>query len=162
MEIPRDELDLVDAATEYIARHAPAGLGDAWEEEGGDDSWGDGIDDDVAAVPRHSQVQMAACEFEMVDVASDPVPGGSEPAVKVAAASIKTAAALVTELTTAELPRISPDAFKQGQAVLHPEYGPGKIMALSGTGKNRRATIQFAAAGEKKIILAHSAVRPAR
>ena len=46
--------------------------------------------------------------------------------------------------------------------VTHPEYGPGKIVALSGAGKNRRATIQFATVGQKKIILAHSAVRPAR
>ena len=51
----------------------------------------------------------------------------------------------------------------------HPEYGPGKIVALSGAGKNRRATIQFATVGQKKIILAHSAgrrdrdwLRPAR
>jgi DNA helicase-2/ATP-dependent DNA helicase PcrA len=46
--------------------------------------------------------------------------------------------------------------------VTHPEYGPGKIVALSGAGKNRRATIQFATVGQKKIILAHSLVRPAR
>jgi DNA helicase-2/ATP-dependent DNA helicase PcrA len=45
--------------------------------------------------------------------------------------------------------------------VTHPEYGPGKIIALSGADKNRRATIQFATVGQKKIILAHSAVRPA-
>jgi hypothetical protein len=46
--------------------------------------------------------------------------------------------------------------------VTHPEYGPGKIIALSGADKNRRATIQFATVGQKKIILAHSAVRPAQ
>jgi DNA helicase-2/ATP-dependent DNA helicase PcrA len=60
------------------------------------------------------------------------------------------------------LPRVSPDVFKQGMTVTHPEYGPGKIIALSGMGKNRRATIQFATVGQKKIILAHSSVRPAR
>ena len=52
------------------------------------------------------------------------------------------------------LPRVSPDVFKQGMTVTHPEYGPGKIVALSGSGKNRRATIQFATVGQKKIILA--------
>jgi DNA helicase-2/ATP-dependent DNA helicase PcrA len=75
---------------------------------------------------------------------------------------VTTAAALVKDAGKTSLPRVSPDAFKQGQAVLHPEYGPGKIVALSGAGKNRRATIQFATVGEKKIILAHSTVRPAR
>jgi len=59
------------------------------------------------------------------------------------------------------MPRVSPDVFKQGMTVTHPEYGPGKIVALSGAGKNRRATIQFATVGQKKIILAHSTVRPA-
>jgi hypothetical protein len=34
-------------------------------------------------------------------------------------------------------------------------------VALSGSGKNRRATIQFATVGEKKIFLSHSAVRSA-
>jgi DNA helicase-2/ATP-dependent DNA helicase PcrA len=52
--------------------------------------------------------------------------------------------------------------FQQGMTVTHPEYGPGKIVALSGSGKNRRATVQFPSAGEKKIILAHSNLRPAR
>jgi DNA helicase-2/ATP-dependent DNA helicase PcrA len=60
-----------------------------------------------------------------------------------------------------ELPRVSPDVFRQGMTVTHPEYGPGKIIALSGADKNRLATIQFATVGQKKIILAHSAVRPA-
>jgi DNA helicase-2/ATP-dependent DNA helicase PcrA len=60
------------------------------------------------------------------------------------------------------LPRVSPDVFQQGMTVTHPEYGPGKIVALSGAGNNRRATIQFATVGQKKIILAHSQLRPAR
>ena len=55
---------------------------------------------------------------------------------------------------------VSPDVFQQGMTVMHPEYGPGKIVALSGAGKNRRATVQFPSAGEKKIILIHSPLRP--
>jgi hypothetical protein len=47
-------------------------------------------------------------------------------------------------------------------AVIHPTFGPGKILALSGSGKNRRATIQFAKAGQKKFVLVHSPVRPVR
>ena len=98
--------------------------------------------------------------------------GDIGPAIGVAAAAITTAAALerssadMSNSSVADgpsaLPRVSPDVFKQGMTVTHPEYGPGKIVALSGAGKNRRATIQFATVGQKKIILAHSAVRPAR
>jgi DNA helicase-2/ATP-dependent DNA helicase PcrA len=85
--------------------------------------------------------------------------------VQIATAQVTTAAALERQQTAVhapELPRVSPDVFKQGMIVTHPEYGPGKIVALSGMGRNRRATIQFATVGQKKIILAHSAVRPAR
>ena len=37
----------------------------------------------------------------------------------------------------------------------------GQIVALSGSGRNRRATVQFAAAGERRFVLAHSPLRPA-
>ena len=56
---------------------------------------------------------------------------------------------------------VSPDAFAQGMTVMHPEHGPGKIVALSGAGHNRRATVQFATAGQRRFILAHSPLRPA-
>lgn len=68
----------------------------------------------------------------------------------------------LADSTADKLPRISPDVFQQGMTVLHPEYGPGKIVALAGSGKNRRATVQFATVGQKKIILIHSDLRPAR
>jgi DNA helicase-2/ATP-dependent DNA helicase PcrA len=55
------------------------------------------------------------------------------------------------------------DAFHQGMVVLHAEYGPGKIVALSGSGSRRCATVHFATTqGEKKFVLASGALRPAR
>ena len=57
--------------------------------------------------------------------------------------------------------KVAPDVFVQGMAVHHPQHGLGKIIALSGAGKNRRATVGFATAGEKRFILAHSPLRPA-
>lgn len=154
MEMPRHEMDMVDRASEFEAmHHEEAGI-DPWEEaddeDEGDDSW----------------------DWQLEDVAVEAasVSGGSEtkakPSFGIAAAAITTAAALADEshkVKSADaLPRVSPDLFKQGMTVIHPEYGPGKIVALSGEGKNRRATIQFATVGQKKIILAHSTVRPGR
>jgi len=55
---------------------------------------------------------------------------------------------------------VSPDAFHLGMVVTHPKHGLGKIVALSGEGKNRRATINFASAGQKKYVLAKSPLRP--
>jgi DNA helicase-2/ATP-dependent DNA helicase PcrA len=144
MEMPRGEMEMVDAggAFDSVAAHA-------WEDvadEGGD-SW-DGWQIDEVAVTTNDAPR-------------------SKPSISVAAASIKTAAALERESGPGkskpeDVPRVSPDVFRQGMTVTHPEYGPGKIIALSGSDKNRRATIQFATVGQKKIILAHSAVRPAQ
>lgn len=150
MEIPREEMEIVDAASAF--EHAF----DPWEDPEGDEDdspWDDWQIEDVSTEP-----------------ASKSDAGGDVSArtqLSVAAAAIKTAATLSresgddTETPAAQMPRVSPDLFKQGMIVTHPEYGPGKIVALSGSGKNRRATIQFATVGQKKIILAHSTVRPA-
>jgi DNA helicase-2/ATP-dependent DNA helicase PcrA len=146
MEIPRGEMERVDAVgtgNEFAF--------DPWDEGGGDtdhDSWHD---------------------WPIEEVAVEPTGGDrARPAVNVAAASIKTAAAMERargsgdQTTEAhQVSRVSPDEFQQGMTVTHPQYGPGKIVSLAGSGKNRRATIQFATAGQKKIILAHSSVRPA-
>jgi DNA helicase II / ATP-dependent DNA helicase PcrA len=147
MEMPRDEIEMIDAAgtVEDVSF-------DPWDEPDGDDGdepWDDFQIDDVAAeAARDSSVK---------------------PPSGVATAAIKTAAALSREnsdeaphVLAEQPPRVSPDVFKQGMTVMHPEYGPGKIVALSGSGKNRRATVQFAAAGERKFVLAHSPLRPAR
>ncbi|MFO0790295.1 MAG: UvrD-helicase domain-containing protein [Pirellulales bacterium] len=158
MEMPRGEMEMLGGEN----AHDPMSF-DPWEvpdDDDGDDSWDWQLEDhEVAPVGD-------------VD---------SKPAVNISAASIMTAAAMERSGAAAGLardtgagaavvgseladavPRVPPDVFKQGMTVMHPEYGPGKIVALSGSGKNRRATIQFATVGQKKIILAHSAVRPAR
>jgi DNA helicase-2/ATP-dependent DNA helicase PcrA len=146
MEMPREEMELVDAASAFEAAFDP------WNEpdsEEGDETWDDWQIEDVAVEPAGDRDSPAA--------------------VRVVAASIKTAAALSRESSDKEglavtepLPRVAPDAFKQGMTVTHPEYGPGKIVALSGSGKNRRATIKSARVGQKNFILANRPVRPAR
>jgi DNA helicase II / ATP-dependent DNA helicase PcrA len=64
---------------------------------------------------------------------------------------------------TADKPHILPEAFHQGMVVRHPEYGLGKVVALSGSGSKRSATIAFASsAGQKRFMLAQSQLRPAK
>jgi DNA helicase-2/ATP-dependent DNA helicase PcrA len=75
--------------------------------------------------------------------------------------AIQTAADLAGEKKV-ERPAVSPEVFAQGMAVMHPEYGLGKIIALSGAGLRRVATVAFATNGQKKFILANSALRPVR
>ncbi|QGJ70669.1 ATP-dependent DNA helicase [Planctomycetales bacterium 10988] len=55
------------------------------------------------------------------------------------------------------------EQFATGMAVRHPHYGLGKIIALSGTGINRKATVRFVSqAGEKSFVLAHSPLVPTK
>jgi DNA helicase II / ATP-dependent DNA helicase PcrA len=146
MEMPREELEMVDEAGIFDHAH------DSWDEhDHGED------DGDTSFSPDEWQLESVTVESSTSDI---------RPPFGVAATAITTAAALAEEPATAtaaeQPPRVSPDVFQQGMTVLHPEYGPGKIVALAGSGKNRRATIQFATVGQKKIILSHSALRPAR
>jgi DNA helicase-2/ATP-dependent DNA helicase PcrA len=65
--------------------------------------------------------------------------------------------------TTEALSAVCPDDFHHGMLVRHPEYGLGKILALSGAGVKRTVTVAFAqGAGEKRFILVHSKLRPAQ
>jgi len=68
---------------------------------------------------------------------------------------------LANSQPTASSHTVSPDVFHQGMAVTHPEHGLGKIVALSGDGAQRRATVNFALAGQVKLVLANSVLRPA-
>jgi DNA helicase-2/ATP-dependent DNA helicase PcrA len=57
--------------------------------------------------------------------------------------------------------RISPDDFSQGMKVEHPQYGIGEIVALSGAGPARQATVDFSApTGRMKFLLAGCPLRP--
>jgi len=86
-----------------------------------------------------------------------------EPAAAVEAeVRIGTAADLAGDAAPA-LPPLSPDVFHQGMVVRHPDYGLGKIVALSGAGLRRMATVAFASqAGQKKFMLQQSPLRPAK
>lgn len=57
---------------------------------------------------------------------------------------------------------VSPDVFAHGMTVTHPDYGLGKILAISGGGAHRKATVAFVTAGQRKFVLASSPLRPAK
>jgi len=54
------------------------------------------------------------------------------------------------------------DAFAHRMTVRHPQYGLGKITALSGEGKWRKATVRFASELEITFVLAQSPLVPVR
>ncbi|MEQ8846824.1 UvrD-helicase domain-containing protein [Botrimarina sp.] len=90
--------------------------------------------------------------------AQEQKPTGVDPAL-VERAAVTTASTLLGG--AAGGPRVSPDAFRVGMAVEHPELGRGEVVTLSGQGKGRRATVHFADHGEKRFVLAFSPLRPA-
>lgn len=59
------------------------------------------------------------------------------------------------------LPAVSPDAFHQGMVVRHPNHGLGRIVALSGSGTSRKATVAFSF-GQMKFVIAQSPLRPVK
>ncbi len=58
---------------------------------------------------------------------------------------------------------ISPDLFTQGMKVEHPQYGIGEIVALSGAGPARQATVDFPApTGRMRLLIACCPLQPAK
>jgi DNA helicase-2/ATP-dependent DNA helicase PcrA len=102
----------------------------------------------------------AAWDFGDPEAVDDLAP--SERSAPRATAPLMTAAEL-SNAATAEVRRTAPEAFHLDMIVRHPEYGLGKVIALSGTGIKRTATVAFAStAGEKKFRLAQSDLVPVR
>ena len=136
MEMPREEIELTQASL-----FEDDWSETEWEEETYEDE--QDFDDD---------------SFDVEEL-NEPAPT-KDKSWQVTAAQVTTAAELAGTTSDAA-DRVSPDIFTQGMAVIHPDHGLGKIVALSGAGKKRRATVRFATAGEKRFVLAHSPLRPA-
>jgi len=137
LEMPREELEMTQQSINELD----------WEAT----TW----DDDISFDP---EVLEASGDDFSVDPPEDEQ--SDELRLQVTAAQITTAAELSGATLESQQP-VSPNVFTQGMAVAHPKHGLGKIVALSGSGKNRRATVRFATAGEKRFVLAHSPLRPA-
>lgn len=144
LEMPRDEMEMISVGG------GSSSYPSSWDEF--DDALND--DRDVHQDPdeTHGEVWTSSPPTEEV------TPSASR--WKDTAAAVTTAASLLGAAPPTPS-GISPDEFIQGMTVVHPEHGPGKIVALSGAGKNRRATVQFAAAGQRRFVLIHSPLRPA-
>ena len=48
-----------------------------------------------------------------------------------------------------------------GASVLHPEFGRGEILKVSGEGRRTKAEIDFGASGTRKVMVAYAGLRPA-
>ncbi|MFQ5529898.1 MAG: 3'-5' exonuclease, partial [Gemmatimonadota bacterium] len=51
--------------------------------------------------------------------------------------------------------------IEAGVTVLHPEFGQGRILSVSGQGRQTKAEIDFGSAGTRKVMVAYAGLRPA-
>ncbi len=119
MELPRDEMEIVEREEDMVARFSPPPV------------------EQPAGLPRG-----------VVGSAGRTISG---PALMTAA-----------EIANGgELPPVDPEEFVRGQTVRHPQYGLGRIVALSGSGADRVAIVDFVAPlRQEKFVLSQSPLRP--
>jgi DNA helicase-2/ATP-dependent DNA helicase PcrA len=180
LELPRDEMEVLapawsPGAAFGASRNRPWESDEIHEEEvwtprseraGGSENTDD---DSLNAATADDDIS-----FPFGAAATDEAGTTATPPDRDATRGERQTAALATLTTAAELASrnasqeaavnpVSPDVFALGMAVRHPEYGLGKIMALSGNGSRRMATVQFVTMpGQKKFVLVKSPLRPAR
>ncbi|MCA9177769.1 MAG: UvrD-helicase domain-containing protein [Planctomycetales bacterium] len=147
VELPRDEMDVhvppgtYNYADTTASCEAPPG-GD-WDEYNQLD---------------HQLDEVAEFEQPARDVNDDVPPPDAAPAT-----AVQSAAEMLGETPCAPEPAAPPEAFEHGMMVRHPEYGHGAIIALSGSGLKRQATVRFLGpAGTRTFRLAKSALQPVK
>ena len=151
MELPREEMEVLGPLDPSDGLEAVAVDADHWVDDtpcpASADGWSSG-DDVWLAVPDPGTVHA--------------VRGGKRTRRKDrprAGIRLMTAAEMVAGEARGTV--VPLDAFHPGMVVSHPDYGLGKIVALSGAGPKRTATVQFAAAaGTRSFRLALSPLRP--
>jgi len=135
MELPRDEMEV----------HTPTSTHTSCV-------WGEPFSEESLHMAADSQF---SDEWETPPAPADPVPPAASP---VCTPQLTTAAEMAHG---GPLPAISPDEFHQDMLVRHPAHGLGRIVALSGSGASRKATVAFPS-GQKKFLLTQSPLRPVK
>ncbi|MCA9152521.1 MAG: ATP-binding domain-containing protein, partial [Planctomycetales bacterium] len=171
MELPRNEMEIKDLCTGPAFR--------TFNDDDEFDAFDSGPEDDVEVIDVRSgeRTPATSSEYSQLVATSEPNPlpqdasdnarGNPPPRSPAFGGShlpLQTAADMLSPGTSQAAPNtVNPDQFQVGMTVVHPTYGPGKIATLSGNGKDRTATINFAALpAPKSFILSRSAIRPAR
>jgi DNA helicase-2/ATP-dependent DNA helicase PcrA len=166
MELPRSEMEVVEwkgappegsgaeqAAPGYAER-AVLGLGSS------DLETAPGYTGQASGMPVEGELPRGRTR-RVAEGGPRAMPERRAKTVPLASAGLMTAAAMAAGGTPSPAP--APDAFQQGMLVLHPQYGLGRVVALSGSGPQRRATVDFPGPpGRQQFLLAASPLRPVK
>lgn len=131
MELPREEMHIFEPG------------GGMWDTDGFSDS-------DPWDFPdsNSGEFEEAAIQIER----TDPAPkSDAQPTFP----RLMTGAQLAQEQEIEAQNRLHPDVFELGMEVNHESYGTGEIVALSGHGKKKTATVHFDGFGQKRFRLVH-------
>lgn len=135
-----------------------------------EDAEPDSLDDDFVREATDKLQQLRAMQAA---AAASPVPGkpatppnkrsskknrrddeASKSNPKAAFPRLLTAAELEAEHASGDHVRLHPESYNVGMGVEHPEYGIGRVAAITGEGQKRTATIDFPTLGKKRFRLA--------
>ncbi len=152
MELPRGEMDIV------LPEMQRAGA--MTYEWGEADSLGFDDADHSQLVPEeqwHDEADDSATSSDVDQQQKHDVP--ADILSRLGSIRLTTAAALANGGQSA--PAVDPNVFRQSMRVLHPTFGLGQIIALSGSGAGRKAMVEFSPPlGRKSILLADGLLRP--
>jgi DNA helicase-2/ATP-dependent DNA helicase PcrA len=146
MELPREEMSFVEAPMfqfedlDHGQFHGDADEHLSDDDRAGNDDAGD-ISFDVDRFETESINQPVWSDDEICQDVPERMPVGSR------RLGLRTAAEMLDDAPTRLRP--SPNVFDRGMRVSHPEYGPGTIVSISGTGSKRTAVVAFFESGEQ-------------
>lgn len=161
MELPRDEMEVRQRAIVSVPRVEP--------EYGEQNPYADDFEvmedlprEDFPVIQRAAHAPNEGTRHAEREECGGQLDATPTPLAEPRPAGIRLMTA--AELHTGQpLPPVSPDEFHQGMLVRHPEHGLGRIVALSSSGRNRKATVDFTSPTHRvSFILAQSALRPVK
>ena len=116
--------------------------------------------EDLPDIDIHSSDAVKAVTGGNLFDDSDDAEEKQKPTVKKPSmASLMTGAELAKQQSASSAERLDPEACEVGLEVEHVEYGLGKIIAMTGSGRKVTATINFPKVGNKRIRLVFSNLR---
>ncbi len=139
MELPRADMEITEP-TRAASYPEDASYPKDWDDFDGQDEADWSVDEPASEMDADSSPTETADESVPAITTAADLAGARKPAAPQTAAD--------------------PNDFYLGIRVNHPEYGLGKVVALSGSEANRTATVNFATSGQKKFVLAKSPLRP--
>ncbi|MDA0658203.1 MAG: UvrD-helicase domain-containing protein [Planctomycetota bacterium] len=153
LELPRDSM-VIQECLEPARGNVAISHDDAWDDDEEFFSDDDGADDDFKTDDDLKTDGDVFVPIVRKQLAADPP---QRPA------SAVTAASLISAGQSPGVAEFDEKELRLGGAVLHPEYGPGKLVEISGVPPRRSVTVQFALTGKSHtFVLELSPLRPVR